>query len=133
MPRLIPTMGFIQEIGMVAGGYYVTKIGSGFILPMVGIAGDIPRIAVKGVVAWGVAWLGGMMLGSKAQQNLLIGGALEVMQDAIKVWVSPFVPALAAADMESYYLPGARSMSAPDGTMGTYYQVGELPSDNYAS
>lgn len=131
MPRLIPTFGFIQEIGMVAGGYYATKISAGFVLPMIGIAGDIPRIAIKGVVAWGVAWLGGMMLGSKAQQNLLIGGALEVMQDAIKVWVSPFVPALAAAEMESYYLPPGQAVSG-EGGVGAYYQVGELPSDNYA-
>lgn len=133
MPRLIPTMGFIQQIGMVAGGYYATKISAGFVLPMIGVAGDMPRIAVKGVVAWGVAWLGGMMLGSRAQENLLIGGALEVMQDAIKTYVSPFVPALAAAEMESYYLPGAAEAVGGEGGVGAYYQVGELPSDNYAA
>lgn len=118
---------------MVAGGYYATKISAGFVLPMLGTmaTGDIPRIALKGVVAWGVSWLGGMMLGSKAQQNLLIGGALEVMQDAIKTYVSPFVPMLAAAEMQSYYFPPGNAVGG-EGGVGSYYQVGELPTDNYA-
>lgn len=130
LPRLIPTAGFIQEIAMIAGGFYATKISAGFVLPMVGIAGDLPRIAVKSVVAWGVSALGGMVLGSRAQQNLLIGGALEVFQDAIKTYVSPYVPALAAADMmEAYYLPSGGNGQS----VSSYYQVGnELPSDNVA-
>lgn len=127
-------MGFLKEVGTVAIGYYGTRISAGFVLPMIGIAGDLPRIAIKGVVAFGFAYLGGMILGSRAKESLLIGGALEVAQDAIKTYVSPFVPALAAAEMDSYYLPG----QAPLSDVGTrhstsaYYQVGELPSDNYA-
>jgi hypothetical protein len=126
-------MGFLKEVAFVAGGYYGTKISAGFVLPMIGIAGDLPRLAIKSVVAFGFAYLGGMLLGARAKESLLIGGALEVAQDAIKTYVSPFVPALAAADMESYYLPGSNS-SAATGTQhaGAYYQVGELPSDNYA-
>lgn len=129
---MIPSMGFLKEVGTVAVGYYGTKISAGFVLPMVGISGDIPRLAVKSVVAFGVSFLGGMILGSRVKESLLIGGALEVAQDAIKTYLSPFVPALAAAEMESYYLPGAAVPSSPDRTMAAYYQVGEQPSDNYA-
>jgi hypothetical protein len=127
-------MGFLKEVTMVAGGFYATKISSGFVLPMVGISGDIPRIAIKSVVAFGVAYVGGMFLGARAKESLLLGGGLEVLQDAIRTWVSPFVPALAAAEMESYYLPGAAMIPGETTRHGTsaYYQVGELPSDNYA-
>ena len=128
----IPSVGFLKEVAFVATGYYGTKISAGFVLPMVGIAGDIPRLAVKSVVAIGVSFLGGMLLGPRVKESLLMGGALEVAQDAIKTYLSPFVPALAAAEMESYYLPGATAPGGPDRTVGAYYQVGELPSDNYA-
>jgi hypothetical protein len=126
-------MGFLKEVTMVAGGFYATKISAGFVLPMLGTmaSGNIQRIAFKGVVAFAVAYLGGMVLGARAKESLLMGGALEVAQDAIKTFVSPFVPALAAAEMESYYLPGGDAVSG-EGGVGQYYQVGELPSDNYA-
>jgi hypothetical protein len=126
-------MGFLKEVGTVAIGYYGTKISAGFVLPMIGIGGDLPRIAIKGVVAFGFAYLGGMLLGARAKESLLIGGALEVAQDAIKTYISPFVPALAAAEMEAYYLPGANPEARTGShNTGAYYSVGELPSDNYA-
>lgn len=128
----LPSTGFLKEVAFVAGGYYGTKISAGFVLPMIGISGDIPRLAVKSVVAFGVSYLGGMLLGQRVKESLLMGGALEVAQDAIKTYLSPFVPALAAAEMESYYLPGASVPSTVDQTMRSYYQVGELPSDNYS-
>lgn len=125
---MIPSMGFLKEVAFVAGGYYGTKISAGFVLPMVGISGDLPRIAIKAAVAFGVSYLGGMLLGSKVKESLLMGGALEVAQDAIRTYVSPFVPALAAADMESYYLPGGESGE----TMRSYYMGDSIPSDNEA-
>ena len=133
---MLPSMGFLKEVAFVATGFYSTKISAGFVLPMLGTmaAGDLPRIAIKSVVAFGVSYIGGMLLGSRVRESLLLGGALEVAQDAIKTYVSPFVPALAAAEMESYYLPGAGSggdMSTKQ-SMSAYYQIGELPSDNYA-
>lgn len=136
LTSFLPSMGFLKEVAFVAGGYYSTKISAGFVLPMLGTmaAGDLPRLAVKSVVAVAISYLGGMLLGSRVKESLLMGGALEVAQDAIKTYVSPFVPALAAAEMESYYLPGQAPL-AQTGTRqstGAYYQVGELPSDNYA-
>ena len=125
---MIPSMGFLKEVAFVAGGYYGTKISAGFVLPMVGISGDLPRIAIKAAVAFGVSYLGGMLLGSKVKESLLMGGALEVAQDAIRTYVSPFVPALAAADLESYYLPGGESGE----TMKSYYMGDPIPSDNEA-
>jgi hypothetical protein len=129
----MPSMGFIREVTTVAAGFYATKISAGFILPMIGpmAQGNFTRIIAKSAVAFGVSWLGGFMLGARVKESLLMGGALEVAQDAIKTWVSPFVPALAAAEMESYYLPPGNAVSG-EGGVGTYFQVGELPSDNYA-
>jgi hypothetical protein len=103
---LIPTAGFLTEIAYVATGFYGTKMTAGFVLPMIGVQQPLVRILTKGVIAWGLATVGGMMLGRSAQSSLLIGGALETAQDAIRTYVSPFVPALAAADMEqlsAYY------------------------------
>lgn len=131
---MIPSMGFLKEVAFVAGGYYGTKISAGFVLPMVGIGGDLPRIVIKSVLALAVSYVGGMLLGARVKESLLMGGALEVAQDAVKTYLSPFVPALAAAEMESYYLP-ASTVQGDNQTQhgtGAYYQTGELPSDNYA-
>src|SRR4029077_1176354 len=73
----LPSMGFLKEVGTVAIGYYGARISSGFVLPMIGLTGDLPRIAIKSVVAFGFSYLGGMLLGARAKESLLIGGALE--------------------------------------------------------
>jgi hypothetical protein len=127
----LPSTGFLKEIAFVGAGYYGTRVAYNFVGPMVGIGGDLPRLAIKSAVAFGVSYLGGMLLGSGARNSLLLGGAVEVMQDAVKTYVSPFVPLLASADMQdvsAYFQP-----SVGDDT-GSYYQgVGDsLPSDNYA-
>lgn len=129
---LIPSTGFLKEIAFVGAGYYGTRVAYNFVGPMIGIGGDLPRIAIKSAVAFGVAYLGGMLLGSGARNALMLGGAVEVMQDAVKTYISPFVPLLASADMQdvsAYFQP-----SVGDGDVGAYYQgVGEsMPSDNYA-
>lgn len=129
---LIPSTGFLKEIAFVGVGYYGTRVAYNFVGPMIGIGGDLPRLAIKGAVAFGVAYLGGMLLGSSARNSLMLGGAVEVMQDAVKTYVTPFVPMLAAADMQdvsAYFQP-----SVGDGEVGAYYQgVGDsMPGDNYA-
>jgi len=132
MRSLIPSTGFLKEIAFVGAGYYGTRIAYNFVGPMVGIGGDLPRLAIKSVVAFGVSYLGGILLGASARNSLMLGGAVEVMQDAVKTYVTPFVPMLAAADMQdvsAYFQP---PVGADD--VGAYYQgVGDsLPSDNYA-
>lgn len=129
---LVPSTGFLKEIAFVGAGYYGTRVAYNFVGPMIGIGGDLPRLAIKSVVAFGVAYIGGMLLGGGARNALMLGGAVEVMQDAVKTYVSPFVPMLAAADMQdvsAYFQP-----SVGDGEVGAYYQgVGDsMPGDNYA-
>ena len=130
--NLVPSTGFLKQIAFVGAGYYGTRVAYNFVGPMIGIGGDLPRIAIKGAVAFGVAYIGGMLLGAGARNALMLGGAVEVMQDAVKTYVSPFVPLLASADMQdvsAYFQP-----SVGDGDVGAYYQgVGDsMPSDNYA-
>jgi hypothetical protein len=100
---------------------------------MIGIGGDLPRLAIKSAVAFGVSYLGGMLLGSGARNALMLGGAVEVMQDAVKTYVTPFVPLLASADMQdvsAYFQPSVGDSE----DVGAYYQgVGaSMPGDNYA-
>ena len=128
----IPSTGFLKEIAFVGAGYYGTRIAYNFVGPMIGIGGDLPRLAIKSVVAFGVSYVGGMLFGSSVRNSLLLGGSFEVFQDAVKTYVSPFVPMLAAADMQdvsAYFQP-----SVGDEQAGAYYQGvngAELPSDNY--
>lgn len=109
----------------VTGGYFGTRMLSGLVLPMLGTmgAGDLPRIAVKGVVSWGLGFAGGKMLGQKAGQLLMLGGLVEVLSDAVRVYVSPFVPAL--ADMGSYpSLPMSSYPTLQDYGYSNSYAVG---------
>lgn len=119
----------------MAGGYYGTRIAYNFVGPMVGIGGDLPRLAIKSVVAFGVSYIGGMLLGAGARNALMLGGAVEVMQDAVKTYVSPFVPMLAAADMQdvsAYFSP--ENVNGDNDVNGYYQGVGadSIPGDNYA-
>ena len=131
---LIPSSGFLKEVAFVGAGYYGTRIAYNFVGPMIGIGGDLPRLAIKSVVAFGVSYIGGMLLGSGVRNSLLLGGGLEVFQDAIKTYVSPFVPMLAAAEMQdvsAYFQPSGVS---GEGGVSAYYQGvsgDSLPSDNY--
>lgn len=130
---LIPSTGFLKEIAFVGAGYYGTRVAYNFVGPMIGISGDLPRLAIKSAVAFGVAYLGGMLLGSGARNSLMLGGAVEVMHDAVKTYVSPFVPLLASADMQdvsAYFQP-----EGSNAEVSAYYQgVGadSMPGDNYA-
>jgi len=116
----VPT-SLLWSATYVTGGFIATKVASGFVLPMIGVQQPLFRILSKGVLAWGVGWVGGMMLGRNAGNLLMVGGFVEVIGDAVKTYVSPFVPALAAAemqemsDMSAYY-------QAPQ--VESYYQVG---------
>ena len=130
----LPTTGFLKEIAFVGAGYYGTRIAYNFVGPMVGISGDLPRLAIKSAVAFGVSYLGGMLLGAGARNALMLGGAVEVMQDAVKTYVSPFVPMLAAADMQdvsAYFQP--QNVNGDNDVNGYYQGVGAtMPGDNYA-
>ena len=61
---LIPSTGFLKEVAFVGAGYYGTRVAYNFVGPMIGIGGDLPRLAIKSVLAFSVSYIGGMLLGS---------------------------------------------------------------------
>lgn len=81
----------------VTGGFFVTRMAAGMVLPMIPGADTMPimRILGKGAVAWGLGFLGGKMLGQRSGQLIMLGGFVETLSDAVRTYVSPFVPALA--------------------------------------
>lgn len=98
----LPTTGFIMDAAYVTGGFFGTRMLAGTILPMLPMADQpLMRIAGKGAVAWGLGFLGGKFLGQRSGQLLMLGGLVEALSDAVRTYVSPFVPAL-ADDMGSY-------------------------------
>jgi len=115
----LPSTGFIMDAAYVTGGFFATRMAAGFVLPMIPGADTMPimRIVGKGAVAWGLGFLGGKFLGQKAGQLLLLGGLVEVLSDAVRTYVAPFVPALS------------------DGGMGSYPSIGSYPnlSDGYSN
>lgn len=100
----LPTTGFVMDALYVTGGFFVTRMAAGTVLPMLGGIAEQPlvRIAGKGAVAWGLGFLGGKFLGSKSGQLIMLGGLVEMLSDAVRTYVSPFVPALADSGMSSY-------------------------------
>lgn len=114
-----------MDAAYVTGGFFATRFAAGFVLPMIPGADAMPiiRILGKGVTAWGLGWLGGRFLGAKAGQLLLLGGLVETFSDAVRTYVSPFVPAL-AEDMSSY--PALSSYpSLSGGGYSDPYNVGQ--------
>lgn len=123
----LPSTGFLMDAAYVTGGFFATRLAAGFVLPMIPGADSMPimRIAGKGVVAWGLGFLGGKFLGQKAGQLLMLGGLVEVLSDAVRTYVSPFVPALGLESypsLSSYPALGDRAYSDP-------YNVGNTVSD----
>ena len=93
----LPSSGFIMDAAYVTGGFFLTRAAAGFVLPMIPGADSMPimRIVGKGAVAWGLGFLGGKFLGAKSGQLILLGGLVETLSDAVRTYISPFVPALA--------------------------------------
>ena len=108
----------------VTGGYFATRAAAGFVLPMIGTMADQPivRIASKGVVAWGLGFLGGKFLGQRSGQLLMLGGLVEALGDAVRTYVSPYVPALADDSMGSY--PSLMSYPSMGDGYSNPYSVG---------
>lgn len=99
------TTGFLWDATYITGGFLLTKVTAGFMLPMFPMLTGQPiiRIVSKGVLAWGVGWAGSMMLGKRAGALLMTGGFVEVINDAVRTYVAPFVPALAQEEMLEAY------------------------------
>lgn len=107
--------GFLMDATYVTGGFFLTRLTAGYVVPMLPTFGfpDLARIAGKGLVAWGLGYAGKAVLGAHAGQLLMLGGFVEMLSDATRTYVSPFVPAL--ADEMGVY---------PQLPMGIYPQLG---------
>lgn len=117
---MIPSSGFIVEAAYVTGGFFLTRMGAGFVSPFLGPVADQPlvRIGVKGAVAIGLGFLGKKFLGQRNGQCIMLGGLVEVLSDAVRTYVSPYVPALAGPEMGSY--PALSSYPLGDGYSNPY-------------
>jgi len=87
----------MTDILWAAGGYVGTKFVGNMVTPAIGITSPIARMAVKG----GIAYIGGNFLisrfaGRRAGEMFMVGGLVEVIGDAVKTWLAPSIPALAA-------------------------------------
>lgn len=89
----------------MTGGFVGTKLVGNWVLPMIPQVQTMPilRILGKGVLAWAVGWGAGTLLGRRAGQLFMLGGFVEVLDDAIKTYVGPFIPALSAYPELSAY------------------------------
>lgn len=110
------TQPFLWDAVYVTGGYFATRFTANFIVPMLPPMGfpDGIRIIGKGLTAWLMGWGGQMILGRRAGQLIMLGGFVETLSDAVRTYISPFVPAL-ADDMAVY----------PTLPMGVYPQLGQ--------
>jgi hypothetical protein len=106
-----------------------TKVVGNMVSPMVsGIAGDQPimRIGVKFLVAYISAWGLSNFMGSRVFMPAMLGGSIEAIQDAVKTFIAPTFPMLAAnyEPLDAYYEP--RYLPAP-GMVGEYMGDGLSP------
>lgn len=126
----LPTSGFVMDAVYVTGGFFATRFAAGFVLPMLPMTEQpIVRIAAKGAVAWGLGFLGGKFLGQRSGQLLMLGGLVEALGDAVKTYVSPYVPALADDNMNTMgSYPSLMSYPMGDGYSNPYH-VGESEYD----
>lgn len=114
MPRI--SAGFITNAAYVTGGFIGIKMAYGMVAPMLPpmFAQPMLRIVAKGATAWGLGWLGGMVVGKSNGNLLMVGGFVEVINDAFQTFVAPMMPGLA--------LPGNAVGVYPE--LGVYPQLG---------
>jgi hypothetical protein len=93
-----------------------------------GMVGDQPifRIAVKLGVAYISAWGLSSFMGQRVFMPAMIGGSLEAIQDAIKTFIAPTFPMLAAnyEPLQIYYEPRVPAVAARRRAMGLYPELG---------
>jgi len=120
------------DLGWAAAGFMSTKVVGNMVTPMIaGVVGtnDMIRIGVKLGVAYVSAWGLSSFMGGKVFVPAMIGGSLEAIQDAIKTFIAPTFPMLAAnyEPLQLYY-EGPRGLPAVRGrgrAMGLYEHMGD--------
>lgn len=120
-----------MDVLWAGGGFIGTKFVGNMVMPMIGVTQPGARILVKGGLAYGTAWGLSMMLGDRRVfLPLFLGGMAEVIQDVVRTYISPFVPALAAAEypMEAYPVLGQERYDYEyqiPGAVGAYPEIGQ--------
>lgn len=123
-----PIRSIAGDLGWAAAGFMTTKVVGNMAAPMLaGIGGDQPliRIAMKLGVAYLSAWGLESFVGRRVFVPAMIGGSLEAIQDAVKTFIAPTFPMLAAnyEPLEIYYhYPTAPALP---GKLSEYAQLGD--------
>lgn len=123
-PPTIQTLG--TNLGWAAAGFMTTKfVGNMVGQFMPGLAqqgGPLMRMGIKLGIAYVSAWGLEMAFGRRVFTPTFVGGSIEVIQDAVRTFISPMVPQLAAAEypLEFYY---DRPLPPPEERMGAYYEA----------
>ena len=116
-----PMQDVMMQVLWAGGGFIGTKFVGNMVMPMIGVTQPMARIAVKGGLAYGTAWGLSMLLGDRRVfMPLFLGGMAEVIQDVVRTYISPMIPALAAAE---YPLEAYPEM----GQLPEYAEVGAYP------
>ncbi len=117
-----------NDIGWAAAGFMSTKVVGNMVSPMIaGAIGDQPivRIGLKLGVAYLSAWGLSSFMGSRVFMPAMLGGSLEAIQDAVKTFIAPTFPMLAAnyEPLELYYEP---QRFARGRALSAYPEYGDL-------
>ncbi len=128
-----PSMQDVAMQVMWAGaGFMGTKFVGNMVMPAIGVTQPLARIAVKGGLAYGTAWGLSFLLGDRRVfMPLFLGGMAEVIQDTVRTYISPMIPALAAAEypLEVYpemgQLPEEAGVSAYPEVLGEDVEVAQ--------
>jgi hypothetical protein len=120
------------DLGWAAAGFMSTKVVGNMVTPMIaGVVGtnDIIRIGIKLGVAYVSAWSLSSFMGQRVFMPAMVGGSLEAIQDAIKTFIAPTFPMLAAnyEPLQLYYeqprnVPALRPRGR---AMGLYDHMGD--------
>lgn len=126
---MVPSTGFLGNAAFATGGFIGTKVVSGMVLPGLGVEMPILRILGKAVVAGALGWAGKNFLGRSNGDLILIGGMVEVVNDAVQTYVAPMVPALAVGAYDDYNMGVYPGLSAYN-NMGSYVQLNGMVHDD---
>jgi len=116
----------LPNLGWATAGFMTTKFVGNMVTPMLagfGLPGNgaqpLIRIGTKLGIAYLASWLLEFGFGKKVFVPAFVGGSLEVGQDIVNTYITPFFPTLGAYQdpLEVYY---ERSMIPGNNNMGAY-------------
>lgn len=87
--------GVVNELAYAGIGLAGTRLVVGTVLTTVGATNTVTAAAAKIATAYGVAWIVTRFMGGGHFNALFLGGAIDGVNDLLKSFVGPYVPALA--------------------------------------